>query len=738
MTDAQRNATAEPGAAEPIPTEPAAGQPVNPLLFVHRLLRGRYRWAVPLALLVAPIGAYLGYNALPPIYTSEGLVQVQYSIPKVLFETEENAPLDSLDQFAEAQARFLSDRRVLDKALEDPKLREAGWPGGFEGLAQLRSSLEIARPRRSSLIFVRVSHTDPAMAQAAVNAVLRAYEELFGERDGLVKTTRERALENIERELSNRATSLRTSIFEVAEQTGSADTLRRLHESRATALDELERRIAELELELNRRVAAGQSDEQAPVSIDMSDEALALRDQVLAQLLTRRDALRAQIRVDSGKLGPNNRHMVQLRSQLESVEAQIDARREAALRALAQQPAGAADATLSVSALRALLGDLRSRREALQADVRELGRKRLELSRLEDQLRDVEEQLSMARRELEALRVESQNAAVGRVTVASWGELPLGPSKDRRLPLAAFGAMACAGGVVGLFCLVGLLDRRWRYIDDAQWLAQAPLIGSLPDLTRGSNVDKEMAGASIHQLRNVLSLEIERQGVRTITVTSATAQAGKTSLTLALGLSFASAGWRTLVVDGDLVGGGLTDELKLRDAAGLAECFGSGEVDGEVRSVGAKGLFVLPRGARSSRRPEELSTSSVRTMLKQLRERFDVVLIDTGPLLGSLEANLFVSTADGSLVVAPRGQSVKLTHATLRRLEELGGRCLGVIFNRAQPSDVHRSVSRSSILSPYASRPDDRLRKGEMPRRSALAEAVAMRDEQQSEERASA
>ncbi len=736
MTETQDNATVEQW-----PVEGAApAQPVNPLVFVHRLLRGRYRWAVPLALLAAPVGAHLGYNALPPLYTSEGLVQVQYSIPKVLFETEENAPLDSLDQFAEAQARFLSDRRVLDKALEDPKLHEAGWPGGFDGLAQLRSSLEIARPRRSSLIFVRVTRPDPAQAQAAVNAVLRAYEELFGERDGLVKTTRERALENIERELSNRASSLRTSIFEVAEETGSADTLRRLHESRASALDEMERRIAELELELNRRVAAGETEEQASAALDTSDEALAMRDRTLAQLLAQRDAIKAQIRVDGQRLGPNNRHMVELRSRLDSVQAQIDARRAVALRNLAQRPngGGASDAMLSVAAIKAMLADLRTRRETLRADVRELGRKRLELSRLEDQLHDVEEQLSMARRELEALRVESQNAAIGRVTVASWGELPLAPSKDRRLPLAAFGALAFGGGVLGLFGFVGLLDRRWRYIDDAQWLARAPLIGSLPDLTRGSSMDKEMAGASIHQLRNILSLEIERDGVRTIAVTSAAAQAGKTSLTLALGLSFASAGWRTLVVDGDLVGGGLTDELKLRDAAGLSECFESGEVDGEVRSVGAKGMFVLPRGARKARKPEELSTTSVRKTLQQLRDRFDVVLIDTGPLLGSLEANLFVSAVDRTLVVAPRGQSVKLAQATLQRIDELGGRCVGVVFNRAQPSDVHRSVSRSSILSPYASRVDDRLRTGEIPRRSALAEAVEMRQEQQVEERASA
>lgn len=743
MGDRRMEAVAE----DPI----AAGEPPraqeNPLVLAHRLLRGRYMFAIPLAILVAPLGAIVGYRLRAPVYSSQGLVQVQSSIPKILYDTEENAPLDSFDAYVEAQASFLRDRRVLDKALTDPKLRQAGWPGGPDGLQALERAIDVSRGNRSALISVQANHKNPALAQAAVNAVLRAYQELYGERDGLVKTSRERALEEVEQSLSQEAQSLRLSIFQVAEETGSADTLRRLHETRSLALEELEQRINDLQMQIDQRVAAGEtvdgsSANGAGASRDLSLAALAARDSELARLVAARDDVQARIDADSAHFGENHRHMVDLRKQLATLEDRIKSRSDvvaAGVESASHLEGSAATATASLASLKQLESQLNERRERLKADVRELGRKRLQLTQYEGQLDDVNARLSQARHELEALRVESRNAAIGRVTIASWGEIPFAPSKDRRIPLAALGAGGLAGGVLGLFGLAGLLDRRWRFIDDADWLAHAPLLGSLPDLKSGASVDREIAAASIHQLRNVLSLDAAGSDRKIYAITSATPEAGKTSLSLALGLSFAASGCRTLLVDADLVGGGLTTELGLRDAPGLVQVFQEGGVNGQIRRLGSGGLHALPRGARDGFEPEHLSHGQMRQALAGLRERFDVILLDTGPLLGSLEANLAVSAADETILVAPRGQSVKLVRSALERIQELGGRCAGVVFNRARPSDVHRSISRSSILSPYMSASGGRRRsRGESElQRSALA-GVMGGEELVNKERASA
>ena len=81
------------------------------------------------------------------------------------------------------------------------------------------------------------------------------------------------------------------------------------------------------------------------------------------------------------------------------------------------------------------------------------------------------------------------------------------------------------------------------------------------------------------------------------------------------------------------------------------------------------------------------------TLIRQLEDRFDVVLIDTGPLLGSLEANLTTSHADGALLVISKGQDGKQVQSSLRRVADLGGRCLGIVYNRATPTDISRSSS---------------------------------------------
>jgi len=91
-------------------------------------------------------------------------------------------------------------------------------------------------------------------------------------------------------------------------------------------------------------------------------------------------------------------------------------------------------------------------------------------------------------------------------------------------------------------------------------------------------------------------------------------------------------------------------------------------------------------------------------VLGRLAGAFDVVLIDTGPVLGSVEAASAVVNSGRVLLVVSRGQNESLVRVARERIEQLGATQLGVIFNRASRSDVERdptsvSVSRSSQRS---------------------------------------
>lgn len=84
-------------------------------------------------------------------------------------------------------------------------------------------------------------------------------------------------------------------------------------------------------------------------------------------------------------------------------------------------------------------------------------------------------------------------------------------------------------------------------------------------------------------------------------------------------------------------------------------------------------------------------------MINDLRQHYDTILIDTGPILGSLEANIACICSDETIMIVGRGQRSRMFHAAVERLNRIGARCAGVVFNRAIPEDFAKSVTSVSI-----------------------------------------
>ena len=106
--------------------------------------------------------------------------------------------------------------------------------------------------------------------------------------------------------------------------------------------------------------------------------------------------------------------------------------------------------------------------------------------------------------------------------------------------------------------LISVLDGRFRYSDEANAdMGGIPLLGILPNLPDLLTDPTQAATAAhcVHQIRTILQITGHSTEARVFAITSGSPGDGKTSLTLALGLSFAASGSRTLLVDGDLIGG---------------------------------------------------------------------------------------------------------------------------------------------------------------------------------------
>ena len=689
--------------------EPGDGANVNPVLFVHRRLRGRYRYAVPLAVILALPLALVGYTLVKPTYQSTGLIQVRPSLPKLLYETEENAVPPMFDSFIQAQVSFLQSRRVMDRAASDPRLLEAGWPGGINGVAALQGKLSVRTGRGSQVISVSVSDQDPKAAQAAVNAVLAAYQEIYGEQGELNVSQKERQLVDREATLDRELQALRERIFQIADEYG-ADTLEQLHGARIAEMERLDAELTQLNFLITdarqraQAAADGQGEDPGAQRRARPAEQAAATNPQLAGLLDEEMRLQARIQSLSDRYGPNHREMKRLGERLSEIRSAIDLRTDAIL---ASGGVGADAATLAASDPQAALEQLEARRAQYQSlyerasrEAIALGRKKLQISSLNEQAAETKSLLDETRRRLESIRVESQSSQTGRVIIAQRGDLPVGPDSDRRLPLAVAGAGFGAGLSFFLFFAIGFLRDGYRYIDEFDGIDQsAPLLGTLPDLSSGDAESDELAALSVHHLRNMLQLREGRQDNAVYTITSATAGDGKTSLTLALGMSFAVSGRRTLLLDADLVGRGLTSELGLSGQPGLCQSIERGHVNGDVHETRIEHLFALPSGDARLFEPEKLSHRNLSALLSSLREQYDIILIDTGPLLGSLEANLVSVLSDAVVLTIARGRSPKLVEASLERLRRLGGRCAGLVFNKATAQDMERTASHISLHS---------------------------------------
>lgn len=720
----------------------AGAEQPNPLMLVHRLLRGRYLAAFVLALVFALPFAYVGFKLREPKYRSTGLVRIAPMLPKLVYSTNENQLLPHFESYVQAQVMILGSRRVLNRAMENAELKASGWPQGTAGIAALERSLHVNCPPRSEIITVSVRHADPVKAKAAVNAVLGAFAEVQQELTGTNGTLQEATLASLETQREQELRQKRNEIAQLAKPYGTTD-LDPIFNRKAETVASLEAELRSVEaaLDVLRRQQEGAPDPAQAAVINV--DAMALTDATLASLLNRLREVEA-LMAASNHLGPKHPDMVAMERERQSVQTQVDAR-VAVLRSAREIGAGVAltgAGSLSLDQLEAERARLAGHLQKATEDFLELGRVRDKIAELTKEADFADTQLADIRRNLHERRVERAFSDAGRVQIAQLGELPTGVDSDKRKIFALLGGGAGAGLGVALVALFGLMRNGYRYIEDIEDNPMSvPLLGTIPDLRSQDKEHDEMAALSVHHLRNMLQ-QSGPPGPRAVhAITSGSAGDGKTSLALALGMSYAVSGQRTVLLDADLVGRRLSRLLNKPKAPGLTELVGRDNLNGEVHQTDWPNLWVIPAGvagATGEFSAERLSSQDFERLIKQLRERFDRVIIDTGPVLGSLEATLVCPQADRVVVIVSAGQNPKVVEATIRKLNQLGARCAGMVFNRARRDDFDRSVSAAPFSRSIRSVPARAHEAGPAPT-SSLVRALESerREREQAGEQAS-
>ena len=101
-----------------------------------------------------------------------------------------------------------------------------------------------------------------------------------------------------------------------------------------------------------------------------------------------------------------------------------------------------------------------------------------------------------------------------------------------------------------------------------------------------------------------------------------------------------------------------------------------------------------------------------------------MILVDTGPVPGSIEASMVAAEADEVILVVSRGEHRQPVQHSVDYLHSIGARLAGVVFNRARPHDMQRSGYSSEVSRPIGELPAYRHENG-FARLGPVAQAVA-------------
>jgi capsular exopolysaccharide synthesis family protein len=293
---------------------------------------------------------------------------------------------------------------------------------------------------------------------------------------------------------------------------------------------------------------------------------------------------------------------------------------------------------------------------------------------------------------------------VVRVEVVAGPRLEDDPVAPRPLNNLAMAAMV--GLIVGAALVVAreVTDSAVRSVETLQTLVSAPVLARVPVDARAptgagpfvSDNDSPRAEA-LRQLRANLQYADGDRAVQVIAVTSAVEKEGRSATACSLGLLFAEAGRRVLVVDAELRRPRLAAFLGRENAAGLSTVLSGGaSVDQALQPWGA-GLWLLSAGHSPPNPSELLSSPRMAEVIEELRGRFDIIIVDCPPLLAVTDAAIVAARSDGALLVV-RSRKTKNAQVTtaVRALHAVDARVLGCVLNMvpAKSGDVFPQFER--------------------------------------------
>ncbi|MFI5932970.1 polysaccharide biosynthesis tyrosine autokinase [Actinoplanes sp. NPDC051494] len=314
-------------------------------------------------------------------------------------------------------------------------------------------------------------------------------------------------------------------------------------------------------------------------------------------------------------------------------------------------------------------------------------------------------------------------------------EPKLAPDQVSPQPVRNVGLAVALGLIIGVgtAALRESMDSTIRTPEALNDAASAPVLSAIPFdrkadksplITEGSA--QSTRAEAMRQLRtNLQFVDVDRP-IRSLVVSSSLPGEGKSTTVCNLGIAFAEAGQRVIIIDADLRRPRIAEYLGLEGAVGLTNVLaGQANLRDAAQQWGTSGLWVLPSGYIPPNPSELLGSGNMADLLAALSSGFDIILIDTPPLLPVTDAAVMATLADGCLLVArhaktTRSQAAMAAAALSKVSAKLHGCVLNMVPAKSAGAYAYYSYTNEMDEAPRAAITPPRARETPVSRNEPL------------------
>jgi succinoglycan biosynthesis transport protein ExoP len=327
-----------------------------------------------------------------------------------------------------------------------------------------------------------------------------------------------------------------------------------------------------------------------------------------------------------------------------------------------------------------------------------LPRKEAEQTQLVQRVETYRRMADLLREKLQQAQVE-EAVHIGQVEVVDLAELPPTPVGGSRAVKLMFGlvlGLLLGGGSAYVVENRKAVIRREADLEAALRVPSLALIPRLKKTNGNGNhglprLQRNLLGAEAYRmLRTNLLFSEPIHALKTLVITSAVPQEGKTTTAANLAMAYAQQGLAVLLVDCDLRCARIHELFQVSREPGLTELLlGHNEAIEAIRSTRVEQLFVLPAGALPQYPSELIGSARLRKTLDALAGGFDIIIIDSPPVLVVPEAAILSKQVDGVLLIVRAEHTEReVARRAAHQLTALGARVVGTVLNGVAGPEV--------------------------------------------------